>query len=318
MLDVSVAICTYNRAAMLADTLASFASQHGHCRATFELLVVDNNSTDGTAAAVAAFASAHPQLAVRCIRETRQGLSHARNRAAHEAAGGIVVYCDDDVYFDSDVVDAYADAFRTDARMVAAAGRIDAHFEAARPAWLSDELLRPYSITLYGNVPRQLQSNEQPVGANMAVRRDAIAATGGFNPRLGRDGRSLLSNEENHFFARLRQRGGTFLYLPAARVRHRIPAERLNEDWLVSRYYWQGISDAVLEAEAATFSRAAALRGALADLRKTIRMARPRRLDPKAWYWQIRRPGIAVGPRMAYTWGRAKGRLKQALALRGV
>lgn len=316
MMDVSVAICTYNRAAMLGETLDSFATAHLGCAAPFELLVVDNNSSDGTADVVAGFAAAHPHIPARCIRESRQGLSHARNRAAAEAAGEVIVYCDDDVYFDSNLVDAYADAFRNDKSLVAVAGRIDPWFEAQRPPWLQDELLRPYSITLYGDTPRPLDAREKPIGANMAVRRGDLLACGGFNPRLGRDGRSLLSNEENLLFAQLRRHGGAFAYLPAARLRHRIPPDRLTEDWLISRYYWQGISDAVLETETKVESRISVLRGAWADLRKVLRMTRPRSLDPRAWYWQVRRPGMAVGPRLAYSWGRARGRLTEAFAPR--
>ncbi|NWG74292.1 MAG: glycosyltransferase [Rubrivivax sp.] len=312
-MDVSVAICTYNRVAMLQDTLASFAAQHGRCRARFELLVVDNNSSDGTAAAVAAFAGEHPHVPTRCIREPRQGLSHARNRAAREAAGAVVVFCDDDVYFDTNVVDAYADAFRGDAGLAAAAGRIDAHFEAPRPAWLSDALLAPYSITAFGDASRPLAADEQPVGANMAVRRELVLALGGFNPKLGRDGKSLLSNEENLFFGQLRRQGGAFAYLPAARVRHRISPERLTEQWLVSRYFWQGISDAVLEVETGRLSRAAALGGAWGDIVKVLGMLRPRNADLRAWYWHVRHPGVAVAHRRAYRWGRAKGRLRTAL-----
>lgn len=310
---VTVAICTYNRVAMLEDTLASFASQHEGCRAPFELLVVDNNSADGTAAAVAAFAGAHPYIPTRCVREPRQGLSHARNRAAHEAVGSIIVFCDDDVYFDTNLVDAYADAFRGDAGLAAVAGRIDPHFEAPRPAWLTDPLLAPYSITAFGDAPRTLAGNEQPVGANMAIRREFVLALGGFNTKLGRDGKSLLSNEENLFFSRLRLQGGTFTYLPAARVRHRIPPERLTEQWLVSRYFWQGISDAVLEVETGKLSRGGALGGAWGDFVKMLGMLRPRTANPLAWYWHLRQPGVAVAHRRAYRWGRAKGRLTAAL-----
>lgn len=316
MTDMSVAICTYNRAPMLADTLASFASQHGRCRAAFELLVVDNNSSDGTANAVAAFAAAHPLVPTRCVRESRQGLSHARNRAASAAAGDVLVYCDDDVYFDSNLVDAYADAFQADQSLAAAAGRIDPHFEVPRPAWLTDDLLGPYSTTAFGEAARPLTATEQPVGANMAVRRQLVLSSG-FSPKLGRDGRSLLSNEENHFFGQLRRQGGTFTYVPAARVRHRIPEERLTQDWLIARYYWQGVSDAVLEAETGALSRGAALRGAWADLSKVLGTLRPRTLDPRAWYWYLRHPGMSVAHRRAYRWGRAQGRLKQALASRG-
>ena len=86
---VTVAIPTYNRAAFLRQTLAGIAAQR-FPREAFEVLVIDNNSTDNTRAVVAEFAGERP--APRCIVENRQGLDFARNRSVAEARGEIIVF----------------------------------------------------------------------------------------------------------------------------------------------------------------------------------------------------------------------------------
>src|ERR1051325_2688261 len=92
-LPLTVAIPTYNRADFLRQTLAGIALQV--FPGEFEVLVIDNNSTDHTRAVVAEFADAHP--APRHVLETKQGLDHARNRAIAEARGEIIVFADDDI-----------------------------------------------------------------------------------------------------------------------------------------------------------------------------------------------------------------------------
>src|ERR1043165_163989 len=93
-IHLTVAIPTYNRADYLRQTLAGIALQV-FPPDQFEVLVIDNNSTDHTVAVVAEFADAHP--APRCVLETNQGLDHARNRAITEARGEIIVFADDDI-----------------------------------------------------------------------------------------------------------------------------------------------------------------------------------------------------------------------------
>ena len=96
---VTVAIPTYNRAAFLRQTLAGIAAQR-FPREAFEVLVIDNNSTDETRAVVAEFAGERP--APRHLLETKQALDFARNRAVAEARGEIIVFGDDDILVETD------------------------------------------------------------------------------------------------------------------------------------------------------------------------------------------------------------------------
>src|SRR5207248_1776816 len=86
-----------------------------------------------------------------------------------------------------------------------------------------------------------------PLGANMALRA-ALFPADSFSTRLGRVGKSLLSNEEKELFLRVSHAGQRVVYLPGALVYHRVSPERARVPWVVRRYFAQGISDVVFEA----------------------------------------------------------------------
>ena len=134
--SVSVVIGTYNRAHLLAGTLGALAAQEVPPSLDWEIVVVDNNSTDSTAQAVAAFAPT-TTVPVRYVFEPRQGISHARNRGIREAQGSILAFTDDDVLPAPDWISAVASAMeRWDAHGVG--GRILPRWETERPRWLTE------------------------------------------------------------------------------------------------------------------------------------------------------------------------------------
>jgi glycosyltransferase involved in cell wall biosynthesis len=92
---ISVVICTYNREKFIGEALNCLAKQTLQ-REQFEIIVVDNRSTDNTAAIVKKFISDHPELQVRYTMEPNKGLSFARNRGMQEARASIITYIDDD------------------------------------------------------------------------------------------------------------------------------------------------------------------------------------------------------------------------------
>jgi len=90
---ISVIVCTYNRAELLRELLPTLCEQTV-AFTQYEVIVIDNGSTDHTKTVAAVFAARYPQ--VRYCYEPRQGLSHARNRGWQEAKGDYVAYIDDD------------------------------------------------------------------------------------------------------------------------------------------------------------------------------------------------------------------------------
>ena len=287
--QLSVAICTFNRATVLRDTLDSFAA----CSAppfAYELLVVDNRSTDDTAAVVQEFigrAALPASGSVRYAYEAKQGLSAARNRAIREAAGEVVAFVDDDVYFDAEWMVRINEPFSRDPQVGCVGGRVDPLFELPRPAWLRDAQLWVYGATRYGERDRTISPPEYPIGCNMAVRRSVLHQVGEFNLALGRTGDSLLSNEETEFFDRVHAAGVAVVYAAKAAVQHRVPPGRLTMEWMRRRYVWQGISDAVRDRDG---------KECRAPLRASIRVLKP------LWRWQGGWRGVYWNLSAATTW----------------
>jgi glycosyltransferase involved in cell wall biosynthesis len=241
---ITVAVCTLDRASVLAGCLDALDVQSPRPPG-IDVLVVDNGSTDDTAAVVAAHASA------RRVVEPVRGLSHARNAALREARSDLVAFLDDDARPEPGWADALVAAADRWPGAGAIGGPVVLEWLAPRPAWLGPELERWYSGRDLGAAARVLGEGEHPVGANLAVRRGAASDVGGFDPELGRVGASLGSEEEIDLLRRLRSAGWDVGWEPAASVRHLVEPERMRVRWLVRRAWAQGRSDAVVAARQA-------------------------------------------------------------------
>jgi glycosyltransferase involved in cell wall biosynthesis len=236
--DVTVAICTWNRASLLDQTLARLAELAVPDAFAWEVLVVDNGSTDETAEVLARHAAALP---LRCAREERRGLSHARNRAAAEARGELIAWTDDDVQVDTDWLTAYADGTRQFPDADFFGGPILPWFDAAPPEWIAASLSvigSAFALCDLGPSRRPLTAQRLPYGANFAVR-TAAQRRHLFDPALGRVGDELLSGDENEMMRRMLTDGHAGMWLPEARVRHLVPRERMTLDYV--RQYYRGI-----------------------------------------------------------------------------
>lgn len=231
MLRLSLLIATYNRSASLLDALGSVAAQQAD-PAVWECVVVDNNSTDDTATRFEAFRRAHPGVNLRLVRETQQGLSHARNRGIAESGGEYLAIIDDDERINSGFVQAYLDFFDTHPDVAAAGGRIVAEYPGGRPRWMSRWTEAPIANPIdLGPKARPFPAGRIPGGGNMALRRSAVARHGAFDPALGRTGKRLLGGEESDLFARLRRAGEQVWYVPDAVMWHIIGPEKLTVDY---------------------------------------------------------------------------------------
>jgi GT2 family glycosyltransferase len=248
----TVAVCTRNRRDSLLLTLDSLARQHRADR--WELLVVDNGSDDGTAEAATARAAALGLSGFRIEHEPRAGVSRARNRALETARGEYVVFVDDDVTCDPGFVAAYGAAFETE-RPAGAGGRIVPLVPEHFPPWLRDVLAArqggPTSRYDFGERPAEIVHGGPipvPFGANMAVARESAQRAGGFREDLGW-GPRMLPGEETELFVRLRAAGGRLLYVPGARVLHRVGPERLEPEAIVRWHRTYGRAQAVFTRE---------------------------------------------------------------------
>jgi glycosyltransferase involved in cell wall biosynthesis len=218
---VTVAILTYNRAEFLRQTLAGIAQQqfpHDH----FEVLVVDNNSTDHTRTVVESFATDRP--APRHIFEITQGLDHARNRAIKEARGEIIVFADDDILVKPSwlaqlVVPLMADHAR---HVGAIGGEVIPVFPDGLPPWVAEW----HAPLAFRSDTGPLEDRHSPMGANLAVPRWVFEQLGPFSTALDRSGKNLFGGGDAELIRRVRAAGLEVWFSPGAAVQHQMPASR--------------------------------------------------------------------------------------------
>jgi glycosyltransferase involved in cell wall biosynthesis len=240
----SVLIATYNRAEDLRRTLASLASIS--TRHQWEVVVVDNNSSDSTREVVHACAATFP-APLRYTFESVQGRSAALNAGVAMALGDILLTTDDDVRVDPDWLDRAGDALdRMQCDYVG--GRVLPIWGGPRPGWLSERSGPHWAVIAlldYGPAAFEL-TTRMPLGVNMAFRRDAFERVGGWDPGIGRKAGTLLGQEVREWCIRARRNHVRGYYAPELVVRHVIPAERLHKRYFRRWFYWRGISRALL------------------------------------------------------------------------
>ncbi|MEA2626350.1 MAG: hypothetical protein QOD06_2395 [Candidatus Binatota bacterium] len=238
-MKASVIVCTRNRSALLGGSLDSLSRQ-GFPAGEFEVLVVDNASTDGTAEVVASW-QATSSTRSRYLREDRIGLDHARNRGIAEAAGEIIVFLDDDARADPIWLETLLATF-ADPSVSGAGGPVELLWEGPRPWWLYPGFHKLLAAFDLGHEACRVEKFPYLIGTNMGFTAETFRHFGGFHPDLDRRGRSLLSHGDTEFCHRVIQGGRIVRYEPRAIVRHVIPPDRQRFSFLIRRSYANGRS----------------------------------------------------------------------------
>lgn len=249
---VTVAICTWNRADLLDQTLKQMRNLLIPSGVEWELLVVNNNCTDQTDEVLARHEG---DLPLRRLLEQNQGLSHARNCATGVAKGELLIWTDDDVLVEPDWLSAYVAASKRWPTAQYFGGLIDPWYEKKPPHWISRDLDRFEGMILIRNLDTQerlLQPREHVFGANMAFRR-GVYAERKFDARLGRSGTQNILGEETEFQKDLEAEGIRGVWVPAARIRHFVPAQRITKAYCWS--YNQGLGRTRIRLEGAPEGR---------------------------------------------------------------
>ena len=242
----TVAICTRNRASSLKRTLSSLECAFKP-KCEWELLIIDNGSTDGTQSVVAEFVG---RLPIRCEIEKRSGLSNARNKAVACARGEYIIWTDDDVEVEHTWLTAYVEAFKRWPDVSIFGGKIVPTLVEPSVAWLSSILpivglpfaardlgAKPISLTVEGNLI--------PYGANFAIRsfeqRQFL-----YDPRLGiAPGRRLLG-EDTEVIKAVLAKGFRGMWLPECSVRHIIGHDRQSAQYISDYYGGHGATEVLL------------------------------------------------------------------------
>jgi glycosyltransferase involved in cell wall biosynthesis len=201
----------------------------------YEIIVVDNNSSDDTRDVVSGFCEVYPN--VRYSFEAQQGLSHARNRGWREARGEYVAYVDDDCKATTQWL-AVARAVILEKSPGVLGGPYYAFYNSPKPAWWRDR----YRSCEHAERARALRENEYLSGGNIFFRREILEALGGFDTRLGMSGGNLAYGEETALLRCVRNRmpDEIIYYDPALFVYHLVPARKMSLLWTARQRFAGG------------------------------------------------------------------------------
>lgn len=244
MIKLSVIICTYNRAHILKKTLESFEQVIMPAGAEWEILIIDNGSTDNTKDTVQKHIN-NSMAPFSYFSEPGHGKSAALNLGIQKARGEIIAFTDDDVLIDKNWLNAILCAVNKYSHS-AFGGRIIALWKLPLPSWLSTggrfnclrgtvfsrddgAVDREYDETMIGNVP---------CGANMFFRREAVESNGSFRSDLGPSRHAPGASEDTEFCRRMASRGSKIMYVADAVIYHPVEKEKISRKALLRwRYY---------------------------------------------------------------------------------
>ena len=254
-MDFTVIICTYNRSGNLPSCLAALAAQAGVNGIDWEVLVVDNNSSDDTPQVVADLSRELP-IKLRYAREVQQGLNFARNHGVSNSEGTHFTFVDDDIHVSPQWLAALHRAFgETDADAIG--GRIHLDPSIELPPWVApgSETAGFLGYQDFGDQPFRMDGKSRyPFGGNMSFHRRVVERIGLFDPKLGRKGEGrkrgeLFKGAETDYFHRLAARGDTrIFYEPGAIVFHRVQPHQLRQRYFLTIHFNAGYQRAFYDA----------------------------------------------------------------------
>ena len=250
-MKIEIVICTYNRAERLSGTIQSLLSADIPDGTNVNLIIVNNNSSDGTEALIKEFSRNASRVAFRYLFEEKQGKSYALNTALKHMRGNFIAFTDDDIIVDKSWIKKMVSALKRYPDCNCFGGKVVAVYPKNMPPWLdihnSTRFLKSVFVDRddgdleveYGN---STLSNT-PSGVNMFFRREVIEKNAFFRTDLGPIGKELGFSEDTDYCQRLLNMGERFMYIPSTIVYHPVHAERLSKEYLLNWQYKCGISE---------------------------------------------------------------------------
>ncbi len=236
---ISAIVCTYNRGGLLSRALQSLVEQSLN-RRLYEVVIVDNGSTDNTLDIVTAFQSAHHETQISFVSAPKQGLGYARNIGFENSRGTYLAFMDDDAWADKDWLELTLECFeRVKPKPRVVGGPIYPHYDSRKPSWFKDD----YEIRTWGDHPRFLKRGESFSGSNMILEREIIADCGGFDVKVGMRGHYLSVGEETNLFNRIWQDESderVLYYSPHLMMFHAVSEQKMTVMYQLKRAFATG------------------------------------------------------------------------------
>src|SRR5512134_723869 len=288
---ISVVVCTHNRAALLRQALDSLAGQTLD-RARYEVIVVNNGSTDETPSVVRAFQVTEHACSLRLVDEPALGLGYARNTGWKTAKGEYVAFMDDDAKADPSWLERALQLFENSrASPVAVGGQIRPWYVSPKPAWFKDE----YEVRSWGSQARPLSAGESVSGSNMIFTKQGLQEFGGFDVNVGMRGIRISMGEETVLFHRISESFGDraiLLYDPELIVYNAVSRRKMTARYHLSRWFVAGQVACRLDAPASFRERLSRLRAGVTAIRRLMGAAlEQRKLFPNYRSWMVERLG---------------------------
>jgi glycosyltransferase involved in cell wall biosynthesis len=247
---LDVILPTFNRRALLGRTLDSLRTARVPAGLIVRILVVDNASTDDTAAFVRQ-AAAHFGGRLRYLREATPGKPFALNAGIAATDGELVGLIDDDEEIEAGWFECIWREFTNAPSLHFIGGKCLPRWEAARPEWLGQRYLGVIGWVDPGDSARPMGAGYDGIlmGGNAVIRRSALDHVGPYSTALSRTGGRLLGCEDEDMYHRLLASGARGAYVPDLVIYHHVPAGRLSKKYFRRWCFWRGVSLGVMDRE---------------------------------------------------------------------
>ena len=242
---ISAVICTYNRAELLDKCIKSLTEQSLD-KSKYEIIIVNNNSTDNTQEVINKWAVSNKQIVT--VLEKQQGKSFALNAGIKKANGKYVAFTDDDIYVEPDWLERLLYAFtHIKPEPVSVGGKIIPYFDSTPPQWFIDG---GYEFREKGDVGKFLelpQARNGFSGGNVAYAKWALIKINGYSTSFGPKENKFIMGEDTEISNRIHQQNPNFWYDPDIVVNHFTPDSHFRYSFWIKRSYLTGIANAKLK-----------------------------------------------------------------------
>ncbi len=231
-LQISVVICTYNRAAYINDALQSLYNQTLH-KKNYEVIIANNNSTDNTKEVVETFIALHTDANFIYVEEKQQGASYARNTGAALVQSPLLCFMDDDAIAENNYLELIVLFFQQHTDAGGLGGRIIPKYIPTEPKWMSYYVSSLVGNFNYSNEVCVFAEGKYPLESNMIIKTEDFKKVNGFNTALpGVVGTLRIGGEGKEFFYKLQALGNKIYYHPNIIVQHVVEVNKLTKEYM--------------------------------------------------------------------------------------
>lgn len=250
IMNVSIIICTHNRASLLKDVLESLRHMNVPEDCNVEIIVVNNACTDNSPSIVDAFSKDSKNFSVKILFEPRLGKTYALNKGIKNASGAILALMDDDHIISKGYMHAVSKAVKENPSYNLYCGKIIPNWDGTEPKWVHDNSkypVRPFPIPYFdlGDVTIEVKPEKGmfiPGAGNLFIKKTVFQKIGPFSEQLGPKGHDLSGGEDIEFIKRVLNKGDRLLYVPEALQYHQVDKSKLTLSYVTKKAYFRSMA----------------------------------------------------------------------------